>query len=181
MNTHSLAPPQVLRSGVTGDDDDIRCTLIFQAARNNAADGSTGATLALRDLGAPPEAPAPAVAAAAGGTTGHTAVTSSDPARHRLSSASTFAPPLPLARLTRVMCLPGSGEEGEPFRFVILAAGGGAAGDDPCSQGFPPAGYGRTGRRGEPLVTEEAEPFGVLRATSGEDFRALVLGVASVK
>ncbi len=78
---------------------------------------------------------------------------------------------LPLARVTRVKCLPGSTENGESFRFVILAA-----------REFDGASCRPQGFAG-PLGAEgvEEEPFGMLRATSGAGFRALVLGVASVK
>lgn len=71
-------------------------------------------------------------------------------------------------------CLAGNAGGGQPLAFVVLATGelGEArGGGEACS------------REGDlpPLAAEEVEPFGVLCATSDEDFHALVLGVASVK
>lgn len=130
----------------------IRSKLTLEAA---SADG-TGVALSLHDLDAPVTA----------GATGAD-VTNYSP------GAPAFGR-LPLALVTRIRCLAGS-TDGESNRFVILTAGttfDGARGEDEaCSQETT----------GQPLVTAEEETFGILRATSDEDFCALVLGVASVK
>lgn len=154
MDSNTRTPPilKVIRSGPTGED--TRSKLTLQAA---SADGA-GVALALRDIDVS------AQAAPSAGVRGNFA-----PSSHPRAPASVL---LPLARITRVRCLAGS-TGGESLGFVVLAAGGlgeAWAASEARSKGDVP-----------PLAIEEVEPFGVLRATSGEDFHALVLGVASVK
>jgi len=97
---------QVVRSGLSGDG--ARFRLVLQVERNSA----TGVNLALHDVDAQREA------AAQAGPTGEEVVASS----RQHTPASTTR--LPLARVTRVKCLPGKANGGDSFRFAILATGG---------------------------------------------------------
>lgn len=177
-STQKKHTDQVVRLSPSGED--VRSTLTLQPAKN---DGTTGVALALHDVDASPEA------LAAGGAAGGV-VTSGRPCPAPPALSSRVA----MVRVTRVRCLTSS-DGGESLTFAILAAaainsGGGhgeegkfSLDDAPGPNEMRGAFDGRSERReGNRLhEAEEMEPFGVLRTTSGENFCALVLGVASVK
>lgn len=147
---------QVTRLGATGED--IRSKLTLQAASTDGA----GVALALRDIDVSTETAAPAW------VRGNAGVPTTPPPPRATASAV-----LPLARVTRVRCLAGS-TGGESLGFVVLAV------EETSHAGGRREARSKSGDV-QPLPDEEIQPFGVLRATSGEDFHALVLGVASVK
>eukprot|EP00903_Cladosiphon_okamuranus_P006390 g6255.t1 len=154
MHYNTLTPLiiQVVRSAPTGEDTRSKVTLLGASANG------TGVALALRDIDVSAQATPSA------GVRGNVALRS--PPR---APASVL---LPLARITRVRCLAGS-TGSESLGFVVLATG--APGEPRV------ASEGRSKEDVRQPPAEEVEPFGVLRATSGEDLHALVLGVASVK
>lgn len=147
---------QVTRLGATGED--IRSKLTLQAASTDGA----GVALALRDIDVSTETAAPAW------VRGNAGVPTTPPPPRATASAV-----LPLARVTRVRCLAGS-TGGESLGFVVLAV------EETSHAGGRREARSKSGGV-QPLPDEEIKPFGVLRATSGEDFHTLVLGVASVK
>lgn len=156
MRQHTYHSVQVSRPGASGED--IRSRLTLQAAGTDGA----GVALALHDIDVSREAATPAGVRREG--------VPSTPLRAPAPASML----LPLARVTRVRCLSGS-TSSESLSFVVLAAGAlgvNSEGGTACPQ---------VGVAQPLLAAGEVEPFGVLRATSAEDFRALVLGVASVK